>query len=308
MMKQLNWLYLLLVLLLVSILAGCAEIRVVEVTTPEGTAAVTLPTETPAEIAADAATATASSTPESTLTPTAVPTDTPAPPTDTPTPTPPPTDTPVAATNTPTPTPTPTHTSAPPTPTPTPAPPTATPIPTTSPVEALLEQGIAAFEQEQWDQAIAAFEEVIRLEPAFGLAYGFLGYSRAAKQEYQLAIQALEKYLELEPAAEDRAQVEADIAQLRQQLALQPPPGKARFVLINYTGEDWNIDVGPHFLQVPRKQPDQEFSMGMVDLDPGTYTWQAHSPGGGYYITDDQGNRSFEFTVTAGEIYQVPVR
>ena len=44
-------------------------------------------------------------------------------------------------------------------------------------------------------------------------------------------------------------------------------------------------------------------ALKLLVIDPGTYTWQAHSPGGGYYMTDGSGNRSFEFTVAAGEIY-----
>ena len=48
--------------------------------------------------------------------------------------------------------------------------------------------------------------------------------------------------------------------------------------------------------------------MATAILDPGTYTWQGHSPGGGFYITDGSGNRSFEFTVAAGDIYPASVR
>ncbi len=86
------------------------------------------------------------------------------------------------------------------------------------------------------------------------------------------------------------------------------PPGKALFVFYNYTNVDWNIDVGPHLLKVPANQPGQEFALGTQVLDPGTYTWQALSPGGGYYIRDANGNKSFEFTVAAGDVYKQGVR
>lgn len=82
------------------------------------------------------------------------------------------------------------------------------------------------------------------------------------------------------------------------------PPGKALFVFYNFTGTDWNIDIGPYFLQVPAKPPSREYVFDTVAIDPGTYTWQAHSPGGGYYIVDSQGNRAFEFTVAAGDVHK----
>jgi hypothetical protein len=86
------------------------------------------------------------------------------------------------------------------------------------------------------------------------------------------------------------------------------PDGKALFVFYNYTNVDWNLDVGPHLLQVPANQAGQEYAMGTVALDPGTYTWQAHSPGGGYYITDADGNTSFEITVEAGQVVEQSVQ
>jgi hypothetical protein len=89
---------------------------------------------------------------------------------------------------------------------------------------------------------------------------------------------------------------------------LDVPPGKALFVFYNYTGTDWNIDIGPYFLQVPAKQPGQEYFLGTIAIDPGTYTWYAQSPGGQYFMTDDKGNKAFEFTIVAGEVYEEGVR
>jgi len=48
--------------------------------------------------------------------------------------------------------------------------------------------------------------------------------------------------------------------------------------------------------------------MATLVIDPGKYTWQAHSPGGGWYIRNAQGGTSFEFTVAAGEVYTTDVR
>ncbi|MEW5958750.1 MAG: tetratricopeptide repeat protein [Chloroflexota bacterium] len=253
------------------------------------------------------------------------PTDTPLPPTDTPEPsTSTPTHTPLPATATPTPTDTPeppTATPVPPTDTPeptntptlenspTPAPPTATSTPENSPAQEHFELAVEYYDQEQWNQAIAEFQEVIRLEPDFGPAYRGLGYSYAFSEQIQPAIDALEKYLELEPAAESRAEVEQDLEILQSILAerggeeFDIPPRMALFVFKNYSGEDWNVDIGSYFLPVPANPPDREFTFTTLAIEPGTYTWQAHSANAGYYITDDSGNKAFEFTVAASEVY-----
>jgi tetratricopeptide (TPR) repeat protein len=251
---------------------------------------------------------------------TAQPTDTPVPPTNTPVPptdTPAPTDTLVPPTNTPTPTdtpdptptsvpptdtPTPTHTPAPPTDTPTPAPPTSTPTPSIS-AEQQFEQGIAYFQNEQWDEAIAAFQTVIQLNPQVGEAYGWLGYSYVyGPQAYEPAIAALEQYLQLVPDADNRSEVLADIEQMR--IIMTIPAGKAMFVFYNYSGETWLVDVGSYSLEVPPNPPDRTYTQATLVIEPGTYTWQAHSMDAGYYITDSTGNIAFDFTLGVGEFYQ----
>ena len=289
------------ILLLFALLAACSsadeEAAVAEVTeapteAPPPTDTPVPPTDTPVP---------PTDTPEP-------PTDTPVPPTDTPVP---PTDTPVPPTDTPTPTETPLPTDTPmPEDTPTPEPPTATFTPETSPIEEAFERGAQFYEQEEYDNAIAEFQEVIRLAPDFGVAYAYLGYSYAfGPEDYGSAIEALQTYLNLEPDAEDKAEVEQDIQILQNLVANQQdpqfeiPPGMALFVFRNYSGEDWNVDIGPYFLQVPANPPDQEYIHATIAIEPGTYKWQAHSPGGGYYITDEHNNTYFEFTVAAGEMY-----
>lgn len=295
--------FLLPLLLLCSILSACSS-----ASTPE-------PPTTPqaAEIATEV--------PQPTATP-LPPTSTPAPPTATPT------ETPVPATATSTATPEPTATSTPkptntprPSPTPkptnTPAPPTDTPVPTLPPptatpvgpsAEEHFNKGLDFYGQKKWDEAIVEFQEAIRLDPEFGDAYEGLGYSYAlGKKDFTQAIPALEKYLQLVPDAPDRAEVEADLKTMQQLAAApplpEPPPGKALFYFQNYSGEQWNVDIGPYFLEVPANKPGQEFELATIVIDPGKYTWQAHSATAGYYITDGSGNRAFEFTVTAGEAY-----
>ncbi len=185
---------------------------------------------------------------------------------------------------------------------------TSTPMAATaSPAQSFYQQGSAFFEQQEWDQAIAQFQKALEADPAFVLAYMGLGYSYAGKAEYGPAIQNLEKYLELAPEAGNRAQVEAFLNQL-QSPGFDVPPGKALFVFYNYSDSVWNIDIGPHFLQVPAREPGQEYRVGTIAIDPGTYTWQGHTPDGDYYITGPDRNKAFEFTVEAGDAHLEGVR
>lgn len=257
-------------------LVACSE------TTPPQEQVVAEATEEPEEVAP------ATNTPEP-------PTATPEPPTATPEP-------PTATPKPPTETPTPADTA-------TPEPPTATPTPEVDPVAEHFDQALAYYDQEQWSEAIAEFQAVIDLDPAYSPAYVGLGYSYAFNEDFAPALEALQKYLELEPAAKDRAEVEGDIATLQKILAerggqeFDIPPGKALFVFKNYSGEQWLVDIGTYFLEVPPNPSDREFTYTTLVIDPGTYTWQAHSADAGNYIVDSDGNRGFEFTVAEGEMY-----
>ena len=237
-------------------------------------------------------------------TPTPVPpTPTPVPPTDTPVP---PTDTPVPPTPTPIP-PTPVPTALPPTDTPVPAPPAATPAPAVSPATEHFEKGFDLFQQEKWDEAIAEFQAAIQLDPGFSMAYLGLGYSYVSKQEFQKALEALEKYVQLEPGADNRAQVEGDIQQLRDILASQQPavgpcceplqPGKGQIWFDNHIGETVRVDVSPYYYEVPPKQGDVA---GCVcpQLDPGHYTVVAR--------TASSENLGVEIDIAAGDMLHWP--
>lgn len=159
--------------------------------------------------------------------------------------------------------------------TPRPAPPTPTPAPAVSPAVERLEKGIEYFDQKKWDEAIAEFQEAIRLDPEFGEAYGWLGYGYANKGELEKAIEALEKYLQLVPDASDRAQVEADIQQMRPVTGpcCQPPqPGKGVLWIENWIGEISYVDIGPYYFEVPPKVGNVPGCL-CPQLDPGHYTF-----------------------------------
>ncbi len=166
------------------------------------------------------------------------------------------------------------------------------------------------FDAEKWDAAIADFQQAIELDSTLSLAYVGLGYSYAfGPGDYNKAIEMLEKYLELSPNSDNRADIESDLQRLQELVASTPslpefdvPPGKALFVFINYTHLDWNIDVGPYFVQSPGRAPDQESSISSIVIDPGTYTWKGISADGTSVISTPNRDRGFEFTVAAGEI------
>jgi tetratricopeptide (TPR) repeat protein len=204
------------------------------------------------------------------------PTATLAPPTATsvpPTATPKPSDTPVPPTATRTPIktpvpPTPTRSPSPtPASTPTPTLPPPTPTPAVSPAEQRVAQGFEYFDQEAWDKAIVEFEEAIRLDPQFANAYLGLGYSYAfGPGDLAKAIPALEKYLQLEPDAEHRAEIESDINLMRDQMASVGPccptaeSGKGWLWVENFVGEpllvDFGTNLGTQAYEVPAKQGD----------------------------------------------------
>jgi tetratricopeptide (TPR) repeat protein len=175
---------------------------------------------------------------------------------------------------------TPVPTALPPTDTPAPAAPTPAP-PAVSPAQEHFEKGLEYGNQDKWDEAIAEFQEAIRIDSEFGDAYWGLGYSYLAKGELGKAIEALEKYLQLEPDASDRAEVEALIQQMQDILASQPPPaggpccqplqpGKGAIWFENWIGEIVQVDVGPNFYEVSPKQGDTPGCL-CPQLDPGRY-------------------------------------
>jgi tetratricopeptide (TPR) repeat protein len=136
-----------------------------------------------------------------------------------------------------------------------------------SPAEQHARQGFNYLDEKTWDKAIAEFEEAIRLDPQFAIAYLGLGYSYAlGPGDLAKAIPALEKYLQLEPNAENRADIEADISAMRAQMASIGPccpsaeSGKGLLWIENFVGEPLQVDFGTNLgtqaYEVPAKQGD----------------------------------------------------
>ena len=51
-----------------------------------------------------------------------------------------------------------------------------------------------------FDKAIEAQKETLRLDPSFGIAYGYLGQAHLEKGQYDAALESFRKYVSLEPA------------------------------------------------------------------------------------------------------------
>jgi tetratricopeptide (TPR) repeat protein len=77
----------------------------------------------------------------------------------------------------------------------------------------LYERGTAAYREGRYDDAIALLAEAHRLEPHAELAYD-LGRAYERKGDLRHAVASFREYLALEPAAQDRAIVEARVAEL----------------------------------------------------------------------------------------------
>ena len=198
---------------------------------------------------------------------------------------------------------------------PTVTPTSAAPIRLSPTAKVHYERGFAYFQQKQWELAILQFQQTIKLEPTFSLAYEGLGYSLFhGRRDFAGAIEALQTYLQLAPKARDRIKVAADIEQLRFLRTAQASPGfefptgKALFLIANYTTENWQVQVGPYSLEVAARPAGQAYSIASMAIEPGAYTWQARSAEGDSYLADSTGNRVFDVTVAAGEIYPARLR
>ncbi len=248
---------------------------------------------------------------------TAVPTETPLPPTDTPsatatplppTATPTPTNTPLPPTDTPTATatPSPTDTPIPPT-----ATPTNTPIPPTPTQSAVdhFEQATTYFEASNWEAAITELQAALTLQPDLGPAYKLLGLSYINQGDFGIGLEALGAYLQFVPEAADRAEIETQMEGLKgkvlaEEYGIEIPAGQAVFVFLNYTGNQWNVDFGPYFLEVPPKAHEEDGAIvASLPIDPGSYSWMAKSPTDGSIAAKDNGDKLFDFTVGIGKIH-----
>ncbi|MFN8454755.1 MAG: tetratricopeptide repeat protein [Anaerolineae bacterium] len=153
--------------------------------------------------------------------------------------------------------------------------------------------------------ALVEIQAALQLQPDLAEAYKLLGLIYKQQGDLERGIKALAYYLTLLPTAGDQAEIQAEIKQMQNQLASKQygeiPAGKALFVFINYTGDQWNVDVGPYFIEVPPKPVDQDIFFIAKVIDPGSYTWTAIAPGGGKRAEDASGHRAFDFTVAAGE-------
>lgn len=74
-----------------------------------------------------------------------------------------------------------------------------------------------------YDKAIEAEKETLRLDPSFGVAYGYLGQSYLEKKQFELAIEALRKNVSLEPGNLSR---KAELASAYERAGRRPEAGE----------------------------------------------------------------------------------
>jgi TolA-binding protein len=85
----------------------------------------------------------------------------------------------------------------------------ATPAPTaTFTARALYEQGIALYESENYDDAIAVFSRAIELDPDYADSHRGLGDAYYALEQYEDALASYRRYLELETESPDETVLE----------------------------------------------------------------------------------------------------
>jgi tetratricopeptide (TPR) repeat protein len=76
-------------------------------------------------------------------------------------------------------------------------------------------RGDAALEQGRADEALASFRAALENESTLAIAFRGLGMAYAMQGDDQKALQAYGKYLQLAPAAPDKADIRKSIAELK---------------------------------------------------------------------------------------------
>ncbi|MCB7129499.1 MAG: tetratricopeptide repeat protein [Candidatus Brocadiales bacterium] len=102
--------------------------------------------------------------------------------------------------------------------------------------------GNSYFKEGKFDDAIPEFEEAVRLNPRFAMAYSFLGACYVSKGKYGLAIRQVEEAIKLDPQEAGyhynlgmvyvkKDQYELAIKPLEEAVRLNPKLAEARKVL-----------------------------------------------------------------------------
>lgn len=83
-----------------------------------------------------------------------------------------------------------------------------------------------------------------------------------------------------------------------------PLPGQGLFIARNYTRTTWQIELGDATLALPPLEPGRGYAEIRLDLEPGTYTWQAFAPEKDRaLLTDEETHTLHGFAIHAGEVY-----
>ena len=96
--------------------------------------------------------------------------------------------------------------------------------------EAYFKLGNSYYEVGQWDQAVAAYQQAITLDPNYQAAYANLGVAYYQQQQFELAISQYKKALELNP---NDNEVAYNLGALYVQQALSSVEGQPDLELLN---------------------------------------------------------------------------
>lgn len=76
-------------------------------------------------------------------------------------------------------------------------------------------RGEAYYGLEEFEKALADYDKALELDPTMSTSYKYRGFVQQALGNAEQAIADLEQYLTLEPEADDRAEIEATLAELQ---------------------------------------------------------------------------------------------
>jgi tetratricopeptide (TPR) repeat protein len=138
--------------------------------------------------------------------------------------------------------------------------------------------GLVYDRQDKRREAIDEYLLAIRSDPKLADAYKELGIDYHSVGETGKAVEMLETYLKLNPKAEDRADIEKMVNELKQGIPIAPA-GKGLVVVHNYTSREASFTiVGTQYL-VPGADSVAGGGEIAIALYPGQYDFSANQPG-----------------------------
>jgi tetratricopeptide (TPR) repeat protein len=158
--------------------------------------------------------------------------------------------------------------------------------------------GLVYDRQDKRREAIDEYLLAVSADPKLAGAYKGLGIDYHSIGEIDKAIEMLETYLELQPQAEDRAEVEEMASKLKQGIPVAPV-GKGLVVVHNYTYREASFTIAGEQYPVPGADSVEGGGEISIALYPGQYTFSANQPER-ELVHDD-------LTLEVGDVVNIPL-